>query len=381
MGNYELWYCNPKGERIEPILDAISFAYVLTDSGTGYFTMAIHRGEQTYARARPEYRVHVYRQPEDGALDLEMIYVLSQFDFDITETGYETLTMGGSDLNVLLKRRIAAYRAESATVTFSSTNADEVAKTAVDYNLGSNADSGSHDGRDLTDVGFAIEATATRGGNIDYSFAWINILTVMQGVQQRARANGTELWFGIEPLTDTSFEFRTWMGQRGSDRTLSGGSTIIVSLANGNLLDPSLALDFDAERNYVFAGGQGQDTALTQNRIIEESEDEDATGRALIARSETFYNASRYDSAKGVQEAADSELINRRAVAEFTGAILDTPQTPYGGLGWKLGDQVTVDFAGYQFDARIRAVSVSVSGQDEKVEGRLEPVDSGVFTT
>ena len=175
------------------------------------------------------------------------------------------------------------------------------------------------------------------------------------------------------PTSETTMEFRTYANQPGSDRTLStsGSNPVVFSLERGNLLNPVLTYDYQDEANYIYAGGKGQQ----DQRNVQEVEDADSIGLSQFARKEKFVSAI-----SGVLDNSDDQVLARakdglakhRARVNLTATIASTPSSEYG-LDWFHGDKVTVDYAGFQFDTIIRAVSVSVNGNGkETVQGRVE---------
>ena len=386
MTAYQLLYCNDHGEVLAHIQDVQDFGYVITRGDVGYGRFNIPNRGQLYAGNKPDNRIHVYRARLGGGWSFETMIFLRQRRLVTDENGRDVIMLAGHDQNGLLARRINAYRTGSSEAQFTNVVVGTIMTTLVNNNFAAGADSSDYDGnattlRDLTPYGLSVAADPAYGPSVIRSNSWVIILEELKRLQAMSRTDANEVFFDILPISNTSFRFQTFTGQPGSDRTAATGTRpIVASLANGNLLNPILDLDYTEEKSHIIAGGQGQDTAVSTNRIIQEAVDAKKEGLSVFGRNEAFYNASRFAAPASVLDAANSELAARRATGFFTGGIIDTTRIPYRGKGWAAGDRITVDYGGFQFDAQIRAVAVSVAGDgQETIVGRLEVKDVGEF--
>ncbi|MFW6184029.1 MAG: Gp37-like protein, partial [Chloroflexota bacterium] len=351
--------------------------YVRTFSSVGYARVTIPPDDPVAAKVRPDWRLHIYRQPAGGTLSLEIVCFLRRFVWETDEQGRRQLVLQGKGPNDLLNRRIIDRYAETSGSAAESLEADRAMLQVFDYTLGALADF-DHDNiarswaRDLVDAGvIRRQNNITDGPIVDKKYAWKNALKVLQDLQAQARQKGNEVFFGIVPVSPTMLEFRTWTGQPGVDRSVgSGTSPIVFSLAGGTLANPSLEYDYSNSRNFIFAGGQGID----DDRKISEAFDEERIGLSVFGRSEAFVQASRYSTSDGVAGVAEDEVARKRPAVILTGELPDTPLTPYGGPdGWNLGDRVTLSYQGFQFDTLVRSVHVRVNPQGrERIRGRIE---------
>lgn len=370
-GRYELWYLDDIGNRISYIDDVAAFDYVrvMGDIGIGSFTFP-YRG-QLHIASVPDRRIAVYRQALGGSLNLESVFMLRQFELVTSAAGQYQFTATGYDFNELLNRRIVAYYAGSANAEITD-YADDMMKTVVTDNMISNADySGTPSpARDIDDYGFSVEADASDGPSLTKGFSWRNVLTVLQDLQADSKAQGTEVFWGVIPTSETAMQFRTWTTPR--DRTTgSGVNPIVFSLEWGNLANPRLADDYSTEQNYIYAGGQGEQDA----RIIQTASDTTRMNQSRLNRREGFAFSSG-ETAAAVLTDARNELERNRPTTRLYGDLLDTPLAPYGGLnGWDLGDKVTASYGGRQFDVIIRAVHVQMRPNgDEIIKSKIEYV-------
>ena len=373
MINYELWYADALGNRIEPITHINIPEYVKTVGGLGFLNVAIpFDRSKTYAGQNPDRRIHLYRQPINGALELELICFCRRFRYATNSVGLTSQSISGFDQSELLARRIVAYYANE-TQTTKTAEADDMMKEVVDENMGSSSatdyDGNAVTGRDITSDGFSIAGDLTDGPSLTKSFAWRNVLSVLQSLQASSKALGTEVYFGIVPNSPTSLIFETKTGQWGADRSITSGiNPIVFSLEWGNLVNPSMEFDYTQEASLVYAGGTGKGS----NRVIQEDENTESTGLSPFSRREKFTsnNTANPDSVKAL---AEDEIARRRPIRTVTGTLISTPSAPYGGNGWNIGDLVTVNYLDVQFDTMVKSVSVRMNQRGkETITAKIE---------
>lgn len=369
MARYELWYCDPLGNKISYIPNASSFSYVMVlgDVGVVQFDTPL-RGLGHEANV-PDRRIHIYRQADGAAQRLEIVAFLDKFTYAHNRDGLGQFGAGASDLNVLLKRRIVAYNSGNAKSLFSGSFTSNQMRLVSRHNNGPTADNAD---RDITAVGYSSAEAIGAGPAINKQAAWKNCLELLQDMQAFSKQGGAEVFFAVVPTSETTMQFQTYASQPGADRTLATGKTpVVFSLQRGNLLNPSLTYDYSNEANYIYAGGKGQE----DQRNVQEASDATSIGRSPFARKEKFVSAI-----SGVLDNSDDQVLAKakdaleksRARVNLTGTIISTASTAYG-KDWFFGDKVTIDYAGFQFDTIIRAVSVSVDGDGrETVSARVE---------
>lgn len=372
MANYELWYADEIGNRIAYINSIISFEYAKVLGGVGPFVMQLPQKNNLLNQIQVDRRVHIYRQPIGGVMAMDYTGYLRQFGFSTTVQGQNWRTFSGEDLNSILARRISAYYAGATESGFTSDYVDDAMKQLFTDNFIDNADySGTPSpARDIDSLGFSVASDLSAGPQLTKSFAWRNVLAILQDLQAESKSNSNEVFFGIVPTSETTAQFRTWTGQPGADRTSATGvNPIVFNLENGNLASPKLSYDYRDEVTYIYAGGQGNES----ERQIATASDTSRLAESQLNRIEKFA-WSQGKLSGTVQADADNELARLRPRVLLSADLLNTKLTPYGGInGWGLGDKVTVSYAGFQFDTIIRAVHVKVDGNGrETIKARVE---------
>ena len=371
LANYELWYLDDVGNRLAYIGDAKQFEYTKVLGSIGVGSVTIPQRGQIYDNTTIDRRIAFYLQPENGSLTLDFVMMARRFVTSTTTEGQYQLLIQGADFNELLERRIVAYYASSAEALATGT-ADDLMKKVARENFVDNADySGTPSPtRSITAQGFSVQADATAGPSLTMGYSWKSALTVCNNLQAASKKAANEVFFAVEPTSETTMEFRTWTG--GNDRTVTTGTNpIVFSLEWGNLANPSLADDSSGEANYVYGAGQGTESG----RIIQTASDTARINASQLNRRESLgYSNGKTDAT--VLADAENELERKRPFSTLTAEIHSTPLTPYGGAnGWNLGTLVTVNYAGLQYDVRIRSVFLRVDAAGRlSVRGRVEAI-------
>ena len=266
----------------------------------------------------------------------------------------------GYHVNKLLTRRIVFYAAGTSQAK-KNAEADDLIKEVVNENFGTAAASG----RALPTANFTVAADTTDGPVIDKAFARKPVLRVLREVADASREKGTELYFGLEPSGDSLLTFVTRTDQWGVDRTTGSGRPLVFSKNRSNLIKAKLDRNWNRHVNGVSAGGQGQGDAREVVFIG------DADGNVAELRAESFVDARSEETVAGVQTKDEAALTTSRPIQNFSGDLLSVFDSQYG-THWSIGDRVSADHAGLQFDCLIRAVSVDVSERGEKITARAE---------
>lgn len=358
--SYEFWLSRTNRERIA-FLEPRSWEYVLGINGHSWCALVLDTSVDSLLGA--DCRVVIWRRPPGGTLGLEMVGLIRLRDLRGTDKD-EWTRLSGPDVSDLLDHRIVGYPAASAQ-TDKTALADDMMKAIVRENLGG----GAVAARDISGLTFSIQADLGDGPGITKAFAWRNMLKVLRDIAAVSKTEGTEVFFAVVPTTETTFEFQTFTGQPGADRTQTGGANpLTISEEWGNLKDPRLRYDYVKERNYIYAGGRG---AEAEREIVEVS---DATRIATSQwnRREAFVHAVNAKTTAGITAAGNAGLAEGRPRTLFTGTLVDMPDSRYG-IDWRHGDQMTAIYRGQQFDVIARAVHVRVNeAGDETITAKLE---------
>ena len=364
--NYEVWLSDQFGTRIALLdtFETLSWTRVVNDVGQMEisFTRSNFDRDLFWGLDR---RLEIWRAPVTGILGLIRIYFL-RFLGQRLEGSTPLIVLKGPDAIDLVDRRITAADAGSAGATKSGT-ADDVMKEYVDENLGGSAAAG----RDLTGDGFSVQADLTLAQAIDKAASRRNLLTVCQELAQSSTQLGTDLFFDVMHPTPATFEFRTYMGRRGSDRTIATGQNpVLLAPEMGNLSNVSYDQDWRGEVTFVYGAGQG----LEDDRLVVERNDATRLAASVFNRREALFDGRIYSVQASLEDASDARLRELRPKRRFRAEITGTESFRYG-RDWNFGDQLTAEFAGETLDVDVLAVQGIIdSNNRETISGRLESV-------
>lgn len=356
------------GEYLTEIEDYESFQYGSFINNIGWW-MIILPGNTPVDLPDVDRLVEFWRKPEGGDEQLQMVGFTRYWDWFETGPNDERLRIGGEDQMGLLDRRVIAFASESDEAR-KTDEADDMIKAIVRENMGTLAPvTEANRPREFPPDHFEVMDDTTDAPEVSRSFAWRNVMDVLQEISESSSNLGTPLYFSVDYAGPAKFAFRTYTNVLGIDRTVKAGiAPIIFSKEAGNIRNPFMREDWRTERNYVWGGGQGQASA----RTIDPEKDLQRIGRSIWAKREVFQDAREESTTQGVANKAYERLQNERPRLIFRGELLDTPQSRYG-IDWRFGDKVTVRNKQREFEGLIDNVSVIVdSGGKETLTTNLE---------
>lgn len=321
-------------------------------NNVGSLELVLPAGAVDPAILRRDYIISILRSVDGGAPTLlhEQNYLLRRIDMDGVA---RTITLTAYDLNDLLRRRIIAYYAGSAQAR-KTDQADDLMKALVRENLGSGAT--DYDGdttRAIAASRMTVQADLGLGPSMTKGCAWREtLLDVLREIADTSTTAGTWLGFDLVGGMGTPPEFRTYIGQRGTDRR---ATMVPLSEASGTLANPMLTYDWTDEKTAIYAGGRGEE----EDRIIQTALDETRIGQSYWGRSEAFVYASQAETDAAALTEARAKLNSARPRKIFTADFTDSPGVQYG-RDVVFGDQVRATAFGRYFDCRIDAVALGV---------------------
>lgn len=265
------------------------------------------------------------------------------------ETGNWTIDCPGI-MSVLGWRSVAWYAGTSNRSTFSAVAAETIMKTLVSYNAGANATAANGRIRDGVTGGklsnlwtISNQADGAGGTTKTWSCAWDNLLGTLQALQKTG-AGGD---FDLIKTAASTFEFRWYAGQRGTDRTAG----VIFSLDRGNMAQPEYTFSRQNEATVAIVAGQGDGTSrvVTTRNGAEYSSSNDI---------EAFVDGRSYSTTAALQAIGDKAMFDRRGRQALNFSVLQVPNAYYGAH-YFLGDLVTARYLGATFTQKVQAVNVT----------------------
>ena len=351
----EYTYANTSAAQAGTGDTAVSFEYTQALNNVGWFKLELPGGfDRTVLRK--DNRVVFWRKPVGGAGYIAFMGFIRKLRTRQERNGTVTRIVEGYSLEYLLTSRVVAYYAGHSRAD-QTDQADDLMKSVVDENLGANSltAGGRKASASISSTYFSVQADAAAGPSVTLAFSYEPVLDVLRKIAEAARTAGTEVYFGIVPTSENAFEFRTKTGQWGQDRTSDVANGLTFGPDYGNMGKAELVDDATNEINYAYGLGQAQGSA----REVQTSTNTTLSGWSLWAVRESKIDARNLSTSAAVLDAADGLLVRGRPVTTFSAELLSVKGSIYG-KDWNFGDRITVAFDGRQFDALVRAVTVSV---------------------
>jgi hypothetical protein len=195
---------------------------------------------------------------------------------------------------------------------------------------------------------------------------------LFKGIQDIALA--TEFDFDIVGTGAGLFEFRTYAGQRGADRSTvgldtftalnaAGNQPVIFSIENETMQDVVKSLPRSEEKNRYFVLGQGQDAA----RVVTVSEDATLQDDSPWNLCEDTVNAVIQGDASALPDVGAAALAKAKPKTILTFRVLQQPKQLYG-LHYTWGDIVTARLDGVDKHLKITGMSGAFDDGGERIE-------------
>lgn len=355
---YAIWLSTPTGQRIkfiDPEADLLRLDYVRAVNTPGQMVMRLRNSfGQLF---QEDSRIEVERRlPEGMALDTDTVWLVRDWDEVYTEQREEYIELRAVSAMELLDRRIVAYASGNPRAS-KTDQIDDMMKAIVRENMA----------EDVTDndrliVGLTVEPDQAAGPTGSKGFSRKNVLATLQDLSQDSIRLGTPVYFDI----NGHLIFQTFVGQRGADHGRSSGQRVVLSRDNGSLTDIRRSYISADERNYVYAGGQGQG----DDRQIVTVSDTLRISRSVFNRREIFIDARNTDDEDEITAEASAALREWRPRQRFTGKVIDSPALRYG-RDWNFGDRVVVQHGDFVAEALINEIRVSLEAGQETIRAGL----------
>jgi len=253
----------------------------------------------------------------------------------------------------LLGGETVAWPANKANRSyFEAQPAETIAKTLVTYNAVA-ASATEANGRDYdTDVtGVTVSPDGGFGNTLTEEYGGQNLLVALQNI---ARIGDGD--FDLIRTSGTNYQFRWYVGQRGTDRS----NTVIFALQYKNMESPRLTGGRMLERTRVVALGQGAEGA--RQRVVRTGVNYDSGGR-----NRTVYLDTSSTDIAALQAAGDLRLDELEARDDLTFTVRQTAARQYG-RDYFVGDLVGSFWEGVSAIKQIMSAAVVVEPNANQIE-------------
>jgi hypothetical protein len=351
---------------------ALQFTHKVNDRGTVRFE--INGEDNRVSLFELDGQIEIWRR--NLILDLDWYLEWEGFYRTNNDTFYQNdnnsfIAYGFSYLD-LARRAEIKYTAGSAYATKSGVS-ETVMKELVGQNIGVAALATNGRAADNVMPGLGVEADGGGGAAWEGTVADKNLLSTLQQISLASQQVGTVIDFDIVGIEDALFEFRTYEGQRGTDRTKNnadGNSPVIFSLGFGNMVIPVLSEDRSTEITAAYALGRGTDDAK-QFYLAENDAKYDSPWNR-IEKTVSASGASGEDQDAQLQSKAE-EILEKNKFDTRLGFNVLQLQDIYYGKHYTWGDLVTARFKGNEFSKKLveARVNVSANAQGERIEAEF----------
>lgn len=361
---YEVWLNDMFGNRMQQLANYAALTWVRSLNSIGSFSLDFARDAFDANLYQKDRMIEILRYVEGGSPQHVMTGFLRKRRRWM-EGSNRFIRIVGYDGVYLLTARIIGAAAGSAQSTKNGP-ADDVMKEYVREQLGSLA-SGE---RNWSDV-FGVQADFGLGPSVRKGASRRALLTVLQELSAQAAAKGTRIFFDVVNPTPTTFEFATFLNQRGVDRTTSSNPTVF-SDSNDTLINPVLDEDATDEATNVYAGGLGIEAA----RMIGTAEDWLRAHESPFARREKFINlSSQAPTQNMLDDGADEQLRIARPRIQFTAEIQSSDTNQYDA-NWSFGDRIYAVYDDDTFICDVQTVMGVFQNNAEMIASQIQYVSA-----
>ena len=368
---YQVAFYEPAGRLvyIHTLTAVDQMAYTRRLNGVGAFMMSLPRHLRQPVMLRKDALAQVYRSdPVTGQMREDGTYFLRSAEH--VPGAYDGLVIGGVSAEHLLKRRVYNPDDDPNVAGGFSTKsgpAVTVMREVVTEQMISPATNGERafPGLSLASIGEDTSPNYPFRREIGQQ----NVLDVLSDVAKATRLDFWLAFDGVDPAGYPKFVFHA--GRRGTDRSKHShpaGPYVYLTPSSGNLVEPQLTLDSTEEANAVYVLGKG----ANGNRLVYRQERSAAVVESPFNRVERAVESSEADTLDELLAAASTALAEGAPQVTFSFVPLVTASGAIYQLDWRLGDVVTVGAYGYEMDARVTAVTVTLTGAGETVEVETE---------
>lgn len=281
----------------------------------------------------------------------------------ITEADARIFTSYSRGLLDLINRRSVRYYADTDGAVKGPAPADDVIKDYVRENAGPLATTTNRRVTEGAFPGLTVAANLSQAPPYEGANAWRPLLDTIRDIGEPHTVDFDVKWLG-----GVNFEFRTYWPQQGTDRRYGNPGQMIFSIEAGNMTDISHTISRTDEVTDVLVLGPGEgplrDTTLVQapTEIIAQSP------WNLIEQNQDAANEDRLNA---LMDIGRQVLYEKRAILSFTFQPIQTPITAYQ-QHYFLGDIVTCQFSGLTANVKIRAITIALSENQERITLELE---------
>jgi len=287
---------------------------------------------------------------KDWYIDFRALYQAKHQEFDTVNT----LVITAPGTLSLLGRYYNFYAANTTNKTaFTNAKAETIMKTLVKYNCDSSfATTGNGRFTSIPASNVSTETDLARGNTLDWNNFAVNVLENLQKLAQVAVAD-----FDLVPITSTTYEFRYYPVQKGSDLR----SSFLFAVERKNITNVVYEYNPIDEKTLAVVGGQGQDT--DRSFVV-------LTGVNYTSTNykEVFIDSRNDDTTAKMTTTGNVKLRDMQAQQKFSFKVLQTTYSYYG-INYNVGDLVRAKrLDGVLVDMKITGAKITQNDQGNSID-------------
>jgi len=205
-----------------------------------------------------------------------------------------------------------------------------------------------------------IAASTTQAATVSRITGYNNLYETLVNIHKATQAV-VPVFFDCVRTSTTTSEFRTFYGQRGTNRGASSGQPLVISMEAGNMVEPRLTYDWRQEVNFVYAFGQGEGSSRT---VATYPASYPSNGALLRESAIDARNVVVGDTAE-LTQAAKVEYEKRLTRPRFSCNIQDTPEFRYS-RDFSYGDVLVANYHNHSFDVHVSVIKMEVNNKGKE---------------
>lgn len=371
---HQLYIRNTTGDLLDIVSDGAfsSLTYTLKENEAGVLELTLP-GDYDRNNLMIDGLIEIWRSTDGGGYLLEgdTAFFIRRIRKVKNEQGVTAINVLAFSAMHLMKRRLVAYFAGTSFSEKTRKPWDDMLKEVVNENYGPGASftGASYSGLYLDgdasrnlEPWLTVEPPYHLGASFDHTMPWMNVYDVLKGIVGDVRSSGQYCSFDVVLVSPAHFEFRVFVGPRGKDHSRNSSDPVIISEGRGNLLVPQHDQDWQEEKNFIYATGQG----LQDQRTVRTAQDDSRIGISPFNRQEYHEDARMASAGDTVQSDANSALETNRPKNVFAGSIVQTEGCVYR-VHWGWGDIIAAEYDAQTYDCHVDTVTVSIDQSGAEV--------------
>ena len=346
-GDYYLEIRTPSGTVLGQIDDYWELGYHKEVNAPGWLKFSLDSNNTKLSLLQDKSQILVMRSDSTNNVAPYEDFCGVFRTFSKKTTDRDTTEIDCPGIAHILSWRVNAFYADlSNRSTFSGKPAETVMKTLVNYNFTSLATTGNSRKRTgimTNPFTITVAADSARGNSVDRNNSGVNILKELSEI---AGIGGLD--FKLTRTGAATWQFDVGVPYLGTDKH----TTVIFSVANGNMADPEYTYDASNEKTVAIVAGQDQKSK-----------------RQFAIRTSSAYSSSndieiwvdaRNDGATsaGMNAAGDKALRANRVNEEFKYTVRQSPASRYK-LDYDLGDVIGAQYYPISISQKVQSVTIS----------------------